>query len=65
LQLLELQRQFLTRQTFFGIIVLVTVVGVAGGITRDVIFGRFPAAFFDPIYVSLTVVVGVNVLSLC
>ncbi|NND86613.1 MAG: trimeric intracellular cation channel family protein [Nitrosopumilus sp.] len=43
----------------FGIIVLASVVGVAGGITRDVIFGRFPNAFSDPIYVSITVIVGV------
>ena len=43
----------------FGIIILATVVGVAGGITRDVIFGRFPTAFSDPIYISITVVVGV------
>ena len=43
----------------FGIIVLATVVGVAGGITRDVIFGRFPTAFSDPIYVSITVIMGV------
>ena len=43
----------------FGIIVLATVVGVGGGVTRDVIFGRFPTAFSDPIYVSLTVFVGV------
>ncbi|MDX1596311.1 MAG: trimeric intracellular cation channel family protein [Nitrosopumilaceae archaeon] len=43
----------------FGIIVLATVVGVAGGITRDVIFGRFPIAFSDPIYVGITVVTGV------
>ncbi len=43
----------------FGIIVLATVVGVAGGITRDVIFGRFPIALSDPIYVSLTIVVGI------
>jgi uncharacterized membrane protein YeiH len=43
----------------FGIIVLATVVGVGGGVTRDVIFGRFPTAFSDPIYVSLTVGVGV------
>ena len=43
----------------FGIIVLATVVGVAGGITRDVIFGRFPTAFSDPIYISLTVSAGV------
>lgn len=43
----------------FGILVLATVVGVAGGITRDVIFGRFPTAFSDPIYISMTVTVGV------
>ncbi len=43
----------------FGIAVLATVVGVAGGITRDVIFGRFPTAFSDPIYVCLTVTVGI------
>ena len=42
----------------FGIIVLATVVGVAGGITRDVIFGRFPVAFSDPIYVGITVTTG-------
>lgn len=43
----------------FGIIVLSTVVGVGGGVTRDVIFGRFPTAFSDPIYVTLTVIVGI------
>ncbi len=43
----------------FGILVLATVVGVAGGITRDVIFGRFPTAFSDPIYIGITVVVGI------
>ena len=44
----------------FGIIVLATVVGVAGGITRDVIFGRFPTAFSDPIYVGITVITGIT-----
>ena len=43
----------------FGIIVLATVVGVGGGVTRDVIFGRFPTAFSDLIYVGLTVATGV------
>ncbi len=43
----------------FGIIVLATVVGVAGGVTRDVIFGRFPNSFSDPIYVGITVAIGV------
>ena len=46
------------RADIFGIIVLATVVGVAGGITRDVAFGRFPNAFSDPIYIGLTVAVG-------
>jgi len=44
----------------FGIIVLATVVGVAGGITRDVIFGRFPTAFSDPVYIGITVIVGIT-----
>ena len=43
----------------FGIIVLASVVGVAGGITRDVVFGRFPTAFSDPIYITLTVSSGI------
>ena len=45
----------------FGIIVLATVVGVAGGVTRDVIFGRFPNSFSDPIYVGITVAIGVAI----
>jgi len=48
------------RADIFGIIVLATVVGVAGGITRDVTFGRFPNAFSDPIYIGLTVAVGIT-----
>ena len=47
------------RADIFGIIVLATVVGVAGGITRDVTFGIFPNAFSDPIYIGLTVTVGI------
>ena len=43
----------------FGIIVLATVVGVGGGITRDVIFGRFPTSLSDPIYVGLTVGIAI------
>jgi len=43
----------------FGIIVLATVVGMAGGITRDVIFGRFPTAFSDPVYIVITVIIGI------
>ena len=37
---------------------MASVVGVGGGVTRDVIFGRFPTAFSDPIYVGLTAGVG-------
>ena len=44
----------------FGILVLATVVGVSGGVTRDVIFGRFPIAFSDPIYVGITVITGIT-----
>ena len=43
----------------FGIIVLATVVGVGGGVIRDVTFGRFPTAFSDPIYAVLTAITGV------
>ena len=46
----------------FGIIVLATVTGVAGGITRDVIVGRFPPnALADPIYVGVTVSTAVGI----
>ncbi len=45
----------------FGIIVLATVVGVAGGVTRDVIFGKFPNSLSDPVYVGITVAVGVAI----
>ena len=44
----------------FGIIVLASVVGVAGGITRDMILGKFPMAFSDPTYIGLTTAVGVT-----
>ncbi len=43
----------------FGILVLATVVGVGGGATRDVVFGRFPTAFSDPTYVGLTAGTGI------
>ena len=43
----------------FGIIVLATVVGVAGGVTRDVVLQRFPNSLSDPIYVGITVSTGI------
>ena len=33
----------------FGVIILATAVGVAGGIMRDIVFGRFSTALSDPI----------------
>ncbi len=45
----------------FGVIILATAVGVAGGIMRDIVFGRFSTALSDPIYVTLTVGVGIVV----
>lgn len=46
----------------FGIIVLATVVGVGGGITRDVVLGQFPPdSISDPTYVGITVATGIAV----
>ncbi len=46
----------------FGIIVLATVVGVGGGITRDVVLGQFPPnSFNDPTYVGLTIATAIAV----
>ncbi len=45
----------------FGIIVLATVVGIAGGVTRDVIFGKFPNSLQDPIYIGITISVGIAI----
>ncbi len=46
----------------FGIIVLATVVGVGGGITRDVVLGQFPpSSISDPTYVGITVATGIAV----
>ena len=45
-----------------GIIVLATVVGVGGGITRDVVLGQFlPSSISDPTYVGITVATAVAV----
>lgn len=49
------------RADVFGIVVLATVVGVAGGITRDIAFGQLPIAFADPLYLTLTVASGVAI----
>lgn len=43
-----------------GIIILATMTGVAGGVLRDVVFGRIPPlAIVDPLYVVITVATAV------
>lgn len=43
-----------------GIIILATMTGVAGGIIRDVIFGRIPPlAIINPLYLIISVATGV------
>ena len=43
-----------------GIIILATITGVAGGVLRDVVFGRMPpVAIVNPLYVVITVATGV------
>jgi uncharacterized membrane protein YeiH len=43
-----------------GIIILATMTGVAGGVMRDLVFGRIPPlAIVDPLYIIITVATGV------
>jgi uncharacterized membrane protein YeiH len=43
-----------------GIIILATITGVAGGVLRDVIFGRvLPLAIVNPLYLVITTATGV------
>ena len=44
---------------FFGVITLAAVVGLAGGITRDLLIGEDPAAFRDWIYLGVAGLAGV------
>lgn len=45
-----------------GVIILATITGVAGGVLRDVIFGRIPpVAISNPLYVMTTVGVAVAI----
>ena len=44
----------------FGIIILATITGVAGGTIRDIMLGQFPPnSMSDPSYVVITVITGV------
>jgi uncharacterized membrane protein YeiH len=47
------------RFDFFGVITLAAVVGLAGGITRDLLIGEDPAAFREWIYLCVAGVAGV------
>src|SRR5919206_1472764 len=39
-----------------GIIILATITGVAGGVLRDIVFGRLPpTAVVNPLYITITV----------
>lgn len=43
-----------------GIVILATMTGVAGGVMRDLVFGRIPPlAIINPLYVIITVATGV------
>lgn len=43
-----------------GIVILATMTGVAGGVMRDLVFGRIPPlAIVNPLYVIITVATGV------
>ena len=45
-----------------GVIFLATVTGVAGGVIRDVVFGRIPPlAIIEPLYLILTTATGVAI----
>jgi uncharacterized membrane protein YeiH len=43
-----------------GIIILSTITGVAGGVIRDIIFGKFPpTAVINSLYIAITVSTGI------
>jgi uncharacterized membrane protein YeiH len=43
-----------------GIIILATITGIAGGVLRDIVFGRIPPiAVANPLYLIITVATGV------
>ena len=45
-----------------GIIILAAITGMAGGVMRDITFGRFPpAAMANPLYVAITIAMAVAI----
>jgi uncharacterized membrane protein YeiH len=51
------------RLDLFGVVVLAIVVGVAGGITRDLLIGIPPEAFRDGRYLAVGVAAGITTLA--
>ena len=50
------------RSDIVGVIILATITGVAGGILRDVVFGRLPPlALTNPLYLIITVTTAVAI----
>ena len=45
-----------------GVIILSIITGLAGGIIRDIVFGRFPPiAIIDPMYLIITISTGIAI----
>ncbi|MER5176614.1 MAG: trimeric intracellular cation channel family protein [Candidatus Nitrosocosmicus sp.] len=45
-----------------GVIILSIITGLAGGIIRDIIFGRYPpTAIVDPVYLLITISTGITI----
>ena len=48
-----------------GIVILSTITGVAGGVIRDITFGKFPStAVVNPLYIIITVSTAIVIFSL-
>jgi uncharacterized membrane protein YeiH len=49
-----------------GIIILFTITGVAGGVIRDITFGKLsPTAVVNPLYITITVSTAIAIFFLC
>jgi uncharacterized membrane protein YeiH len=44
-----------------GILLLATITGVAGGIFRDVVMGKFPDSLSDPLFVIISIISGISI----
>lgn len=45
-----------------GVVILSSVTGLAGGLARDVIFGKYPpTALSDPMYLTLSIITGFSI----